>query len=164
MQIIADRPYASAAIRTDLGAIFISLKLNLSTMPIRLSPTPTKCGVYPFPGIQPVKGRRGYPARDTHQRAERVERVEAPIEPEREFVEIGLQMFFADPVMDAVDPTLQIGKDQVDDRQEFLRDLRVAAYGDWMVVKSAISQASISTPVIGDDQRSGNNGVFDESA
>ena len=134
-------------------------------MPIRLSPAPTKCGVYPFSGIKPVKSRSGCPARDTHQRVERVEGVEAPIEPEREFVEIGLQMFFADPVTDAVDPTLQIGKDQVDDRQEFLRDLRVAAYGgDWMVVKSAISQASIRTPVVGDDQRSGSDGVFDESA
>lgn len=31
MQIIADRPKALAAIRTDLGAIFISLELSLST-------------------------------------------------------------------------------------------------------------------------------------
>ena len=31
MQIIADRPQAAAAVRTDLGAIFVSLELSLST-------------------------------------------------------------------------------------------------------------------------------------
>ena len=31
MQIIADRPQAAVAIRTDLGAIFVSLELSLST-------------------------------------------------------------------------------------------------------------------------------------
>jgi hypothetical protein len=36
-------------------------------LPIRLLPTPTKCGVHPFPGVQPVKGRRGCPARDSEQ-------------------------------------------------------------------------------------------------
>ena len=42
------------------------LFLNRS-LPIRLLPTPTKCGVHPFPGVQPVKGRRGCPARDSEQ-------------------------------------------------------------------------------------------------
>src|SRR5208283_1845483 len=73
-------------------------------------------------------------------------------------------MLGADPVMDAVDPGLQVGKDQVDDRQEFFRDLRVAAFGDCVVVESALSEASIAAPVVGDDQRSGSDGVFDESA
>ncbi|MEF2559433.1 hypothetical protein VQ044_25410, partial [Aurantimonas sp. C2-5-R2] len=31
---------------------------HLYTLPIRLLPTPTKCGVRPFPGVKPVKGRR----------------------------------------------------------------------------------------------------------
>src|SRR5208283_4556559 len=73
-------------------------------------------------------------------------------------------MLGADPVMDAVDPGLQVGKDQVDDRQEFFCDLRVTAFGDCVVVKSALSEASIAAPVVGDDQRSGSDGVFDESA
>src|ERR1019366_4784656 len=73
-------------------------------------------------------------------------------------------MLGADPVMDAVDPGLQVGKDQVDDRQEFFCDLRVAAFGDCVVVESALSKASIAAPVVGDDQRSGSDGVFDESA
>jgi hypothetical protein len=32
------------------------MKLEESTLPIRLLPTPTKCGMHPFPGVQPVKG------------------------------------------------------------------------------------------------------------
>ena len=73
-------------------------------------------------------------------------------------------MLGADPVMDAVDPGLQVGEDQVDDRQEFLCDLRVSAFGDRVVVESALAKAGIAAPVVGDDQRSGSDGVFDESA
>ena len=120
-------PPSAASMRIS----FISSALKVSlfsapkepSLPIRLLRTPAKCGMHPFPGVQPVIGRRGCAARNSEERAERVERVEAPIEPKRELVEIGLQMFGADPVMDAVDPGLQVGKDQVDDRQEFLCDL-----------------------------------------
>ena len=73
-------------------------------------------------------------------------------------------MLGADPVMDAVDPGLQVGEDQVDDRQEFFRDLRVAAFGDCVVVEAALAKTGIAAPVVGDDQRSGSDGVFDESA
>jgi len=52
-------------------------------------------------------------------------------------------MLGADPVVDAVDPSLQIGEDQVDDRQEFLRDLWVSAFGDGVVVESALAKAGI---------------------
>lgn len=72
-------------------------------------------------------------------------------------------MLGADPVMDAVDPGLQIGEDQVDDRQEFLCDLWVPTFGNRVVVESALAKASIAAPVVGDDQRSGSDGVFDES-
>ena len=73
-------------------------------------------------------------------------------------------MLGADPVMDAVDPGLQIGEDQVDDRQEFLCDLWVSAFGNRVVVESALAKAGIAAPVVGDDQRSGSDGVFDKSA
>ncbi len=73
-------------------------------------------------------------------------------------------MLGADPVMDAVDPGLQVGKDQVDDRHEFLRDLWVSALGECVVVKSALAKASVAAPVVGHDQRPGSDGVFDESA
>jgi hypothetical protein len=35
MQIITDRPQAPTAIRTDLGAIFVSLELTFAWMPRR---------------------------------------------------------------------------------------------------------------------------------
>ncbi len=73
-------------------------------------------------------------------------------------------MLGADPVMDAVDPGLQIGEHQVDDRQEFLCDLRVSAFGNRVMVESVLAKAGIAAPVVGDDQRSGSDGVFDESA
>ena len=68
-------------------------------------------------------------------------------------------MLGAYPVMDTVDPGLQVGKDQVYDRQEMFRDLRVAAFGDCVVVEAALSEAGITAPIIGDDQRSGSDGV-----
>ena len=48
--------------------------------------------------------------RDTEQRAEGVERVEAAVEPESELVEVGLQMLGADAVVDAVQPRLRFEK------------------------------------------------------
>jgi hypothetical protein len=59
-------------------------------LPIRLLPTPTKCGMRPFPGVKPVEGWRDCASRDSEQRAERVERIEAPIESKSELVEVGL--------------------------------------------------------------------------
>src|SRR5271166_5746000 len=63
---------------------------NHGPLPIRLLPTPTKCGVRPFPGVKPVKGRRDRPTRDSEQRAECVEGIEASVESKRELVEVGL--------------------------------------------------------------------------
>ena len=48
-------------------------------------------------------------------------------------------MLGADPVMDTVDPGLQVGKHQVDDWQELFCDLWVAAFGDCLVVETALS-------------------------
>ena len=59
-------------------------------VPIRLRQTPTRCGVGPGSGIKLGIGRCLDVARDAEQRAEGVERVEAPVEAEREFVEVGL--------------------------------------------------------------------------
>ena len=68
---------------------FKHLRINHS-LPIRLLPTPTKCGMRPFPGVKPVEGWRDCASRDSEQRAERVERIEAPIESKSELVEVGL--------------------------------------------------------------------------
>src|SRR5271168_1131257 len=60
------------------------------TVPIRLTQTPARCRVRPRAGIKVGIGRRLNTARDAEQRAERVERVETPVEAERELIEVGL--------------------------------------------------------------------------
>jgi 3',5'-cyclic AMP phosphodiesterase CpdA len=62
----------------------------IETLPIRLTQTPTRCRVDPRSGIKLGIGRRFNAAGDAEQRAEGVERVEAPVEAEREFIEVGL--------------------------------------------------------------------------
>src|SRR5271157_6056013 len=62
---------------------------ELST-PIRLTHSPSRCSVIPVAGIKLGIGRRLCVASDAEQRTEGVERVEAPVEPKREFVEVGL--------------------------------------------------------------------------
>src|SRR5271165_7403042 len=64
-------------------------KLN-GSLPIRLTHTPTTCRVRPVAGIKLSIGRCFYFASDAEQRAEGVERVEAPIEAKRKFVEVSL--------------------------------------------------------------------------
>jgi transposase len=71
-------------------AAWIGLTPKDHSLPIRLLPTPTKCGVRPFPGVKSVEGWRDRASRDSEQRAERVERIEAPIESKGELVEVGL--------------------------------------------------------------------------
>src|SRR5208337_1935278 len=61
-----------------------------SSTPIRLTHSPSRCSVIPVAGIKLGIGRRLCVASDAEQRTEGVERVEAPVEPKREFVEVGL--------------------------------------------------------------------------
>ena len=93
------------------------------------------------------------------QRAERIERVEAAVEPECELVEICLKVLVADAMMNAVQPCLQVREDQMDDGHELLRHLRVAALGDRMMVVAFLAQPAIAAPIIGDDQRAGFDGT-----
>ena len=86
------------------------------TVPIRLRPTPATSRVLPLTRVKLSIGRSIGVARDPEERAEGVERVEPPIEAERELVEVGLQVLGADTVMDAVEPGLQIAEDEVRDR------------------------------------------------
>src|SRR5208337_91068 len=89
-----------------------------SCVPIRLTQTPARCRVRPRARIKVGIGRRLNAARDAEQRAERVERVETPVEAERELIEVGLQMLGAHAVVDAVEPSIHIGEDEVDHRHE----------------------------------------------
>ena len=97
-------------------------------------------------------------------RSERgVKGVEAAIEPERELVEVGLQVLGADAVMDAVQPRLQVREDEMADRQELLSHLGIAAFSNRVVVVAPLPQTGIAAPVVGDDQRPRHDGTLDES-
>src|SRR5271166_3979971 len=65
-------------------------KRKVRSLPIRLTHTATRCRVHPVAGIKFGTGRRLCITSDAEQRAEGVERVEAPVEAKREFVEVGL--------------------------------------------------------------------------
>jgi hypothetical protein len=74
-----------------LGALKGALDASVDrSVPIRLTQTPARCRVHPRAGIKVGIGRRLNTARDAEQRAEGVERVETPVEAERELIEVGL--------------------------------------------------------------------------
>ena len=68
--------------------------------------------MHPFARIEFVEGRRADIASDAEQGAEGVEWVEAPVEAERELIEVGLKMMMADTVMDTGEPGFQVGEDR----------------------------------------------------
>ena len=110
-----------------------------------------------------IRGR-GDVAGDAKQGSEGVERVEATIEAERELVEVRLQMLWADAVMDAAQPSLEIGEHEVDHGQEGLGDLRIAPLRDCGMNISTPFECRITTPVVGDDGRAGRHCTLDEAA
>src|SRR5208337_4203488 len=73
-------------------------------------------------------------------------------------------MPFADPVMDANQPRLEIREDEMDDRQELLGHLGIPAFSNGVVIIAALAQVGVTAPVVRDDQRPGNNGAIDKSA
>lgn len=80
----------------------------------------------PSPFVQPVIGRAFAVRADAEQRAECIEGVEPAIEPERELIEVGLQVLRLDaPVMCPLQPRLEVRKHKVDDRQVFFGHGRV---------------------------------------
>src|SRR3954452_2301691 len=119
-------------------------------MPIRLTQTATTSRVLPLSRVQPGICRYGCITSDAEQGSESVERVEPPIESESELVEIGLPMLRAHAVVNAVEPSLQITEDEVDDRHELLGHLGVAAFGNGVMVISLLPQATVAAPVVGD--------------
>jgi len=134
---------------------------------VRLSPTPTRfsgCGVLPLARIELGVRRRPDVAGDAEEGAEGGEWGVPPVEAERELVEVGLKMLLADAMMGAVDPGLQVGKDEMDDRQKDLGHLGIAALGNGEVSVAALPETGVATPVVGDDARARCNRAFDETA
>src|SRR5271165_2696559 len=145
----ARRVSNSMRTRTQMGAApaFIVVRTRAGSelpskdrsVPILLTQTPARCRMGPRAGIKVGIGRRLNAARDAEQRAERVERVETPVEAERELIEVGLQMLGAHAVVDAVEPSLQIGEHEVDHRHELFGNFGVAAFGNCMVVVAPLA-------------------------
>src|SRR5665213_3625203 len=72
-------------------------------------------------------------------------------------------MLRADPVMDADQPRLEVGEYEMDDRQEVLGHVRIATFGNGLVVVAALAQPGVAAPIVRDDQRSRSNGALDKS-
>ena len=84
------------------SAPYPSRLFDVWTVLIRLAPKATRCSIGScFLCIKFGIGRRGDIASNAKQGAERVEWVEAAVEAERKFVEIGLQVLRADAVVNA---------------------------------------------------------------
>ena len=133
-------------------------------MPIRLSPTPTTSRVLPVARVKLGVSGSGDIASDSEQGPEGVERVESPVEAECELVEVGLEVLVAHAVMNATQPRLQVGEDEMNDRQILLSDLGVASLGDGEVFVAALGEAGIAGPIVGDDRRTRSNGALDKAA
>ena len=118
----------------------------------------------PVAGIKLGVGRCLCVASDAEQRTEGVERVEAPVEPKREFVEVGLQVPFADPVMDAGQPCLEICEDEMDDGQKLVGHFGITTFGNGVVIVTALAQVGVTAPVVRDDQRPRSDRAIDKSA
>ncbi len=63
-------------------------------------------------------------------------------------------MLVANAVVDPDQPRLQVGENQMDDRQVLL--------GNSEVLIAALTEASIAAPIVSNDQRSRRDGALDE--
>src|ERR1035437_6266495 len=131
-------------------------------MPIRLSPKASR--MRPISRIKLGIGRGDCIAGDPEQGAEGIERIEPPVEAEGEFVEVGLQVLRANAVMNATQPSLQIGEDEMDDRQILFGSLRIAELRNPTMFVAATGEADITGPVVGNDLCPGRNGFLNEAA
>ncbi len=59
-------------------------------------------------------------------------------------------------------PRLQVGENQMDDRQVLLGNLWITTLGNSEVLIAALTEASIAAPIVSNDQRSRRDGALDE--
>src|SRR5271157_162316 len=111
-------------------------------------------GVLVIAGVQLVVARRLIRHRETQERGKTVERVEAAIEAKNKLVQVRLHVLVAHGVVRTEQPRLEIGKDEVDQREMLLGHRRVTALRDLRVVDAAFFRESIvAAPVIRGDAR-----------
>src|SRR5450432_233433 len=72
-------------------------------------------------------------------------------------------MLRAHAVVDAVEPGLQVGDDEVDHRHELFGNFGITAFSNRMVVVAPLAQAGIAAPIVGDDQRTRHYGILDKA-
>ena len=63
---------------------------------------------------------------------------------------------------DTDQPRLQVGENQMDDRQVLLGNLWITTLGNSKVLIAALTEASIAAPIVSNDQRSRRDGALDE--
>ena len=120
--------------------------------------------VLPSSLINPGIGRAFAVGSDTEQRAEGVEGVEAPVKPERELIQVGLQVLRLDaPMMRALQPSLEVRKHEVDNREVFFRHLGISSFDNWQVLVAAKGQPIVGRSGVGDDDSAGLNRFFHKS-
>lgn len=134
------------------------------SLPIRLSPIAATSGVLPFPRVKLSVGWCGDLAGDTEKRAKNVERVEPPIEAESELIEVGLKMLVADAVMDAGQPGLEVGKDEMDDRQILFCRLGIVPLGDGDMLVAVLAETGVAGPIVSGNRGTCGNRTLDEAA
>ena len=66
--------------------------------------------------------------------------------------------------MDAGQPCLEICEDEMDDGQKLLGHFGITAFGNGVVIVTALAQAGVTAPIVRDDQRPRNDGAIDKSA
>ena len=71
-------------------------------------------------------------------------------------------MLVANAVVDTDQPRLQVGENQMDDRQALLGNLWITTLGNSEVLIAALTEASIAAPIVSNDQRSRRDGALDE--
>ena len=117
--------------------------------------------MFPSSLVNPGIGRAFAVGPDAEQRAEGVERIEAPVKAERKFIEVGLQVLrFDAPVMRPLQPRLEVRENEVNDGQVFLSDLRVASFDNRQMGIAAHAELVIGRSRVRDDNRAGLNGLF----
>src|SRR5271166_6017792 len=60
-------------------------------------------------------------------------------------------MLCADPVMGAGQPGLEIREGEMDDGQELFGHLGISAFGNGVVIITALAQAGVTAPIVRDD-------------
>ena len=108
----------------------------------------------PLARVEAVIGRAFAVRADAQERAESVERVEAPVKAERELIQVGLQVLVADrAVVRPGQPSLQIRENKVDDGQVFFRHVRPTGLDNRQVLVAERGKAVVAAPCVRDDHR-----------